>query len=142
MFELMPFERARNSMLNRFFDDFEKDYMTNSFSKSLYGFKTDIKDNGDSYTIEAELPGFKKEDICIDIDKDVLTVSASHSEEKEEKEKSFVRRERYSGSYSRSFDVSGVNTEEIKAQYNNGVLELTMPKVEPKEPERKRIEIG
>ncbi len=141
MFELMPFERARNSMLNKFFDDFENDYMTNSFSKSLYGFKTDIKDNGDSYTIEAELPGFKKEDISIDIDKDVLTVSASHNEEKEEKDKNFVRRERYSGSYSRSFDVSGVNTEDIKAQYNNGVLELTMPKLEPKEPERKRIEI-
>lgn len=141
MFELMPFERARNSMLNKFFDDFENDYMTNSFSKSLYGFKTDIKDNGDSYTIEAELPGFKKEDISIDIDKDVLTVSALHNEEKEEKDKNFVRRERYSGSYSRSFDVSGVNTEDIKAQYNNGVLELTMPKLEPKEPERKRIEI-
>lgn len=141
MFELMPFERARNSMLNKFFDDFENDYMTNSFSKSLYGFKTDIKDNGDSYTIEAELPGFKKEDISIDIDKDVLTVCASHSEEKEEKEKNYVRRERYSGSFSRSFDVTGINTEDIKAQYNNGVLELTMPKAEHKEPERKRIEI-
>ncbi|MEA4912376.1 MAG: Hsp20/alpha crystallin family protein [Oscillospiraceae bacterium] len=125
MFELMPFERRRDTaMLNRYFDDFEKSF----FSNAVNDFKTDIRDNGDTYAIEAELPGFNKEDINIDVKNDVLTISAQHTEDKKEEKDSYVRRERSYGAYSRSFDVTGIDTDAIKAAYKNGILELTLPK--------------
>ena len=91
-------------------------------------FKTDIQDKGDHYLLEADLPGMKKEDIAIDIDGDNLTIKAERRNEHEEKDKSYVRCERSYGSYARSFDISGIKAEGIKASYNDGVLSLTLPK--------------
>ncbi|MEA5051266.1 MAG: Hsp20/alpha crystallin family protein [Oscillospiraceae bacterium] len=138
MFELMPFEKRRdNAMMNRFFDDFEKSF----FESPMSAFRTDIKDNGDNYVIEAELPGFNKEDISIDVQNDVLTVSAQHSEEKKEDKDNYVHRERSWGSFSRSFDVTGIDTEKIKAAYKNGVLELELPKQTATPENNKKISI-
>ena len=134
MFELIPFERRANRVAT--YDPFRD---LEEFERSVFGgssvmgsFRTDVIDTGDSYELEAELPGFNKEDIKLDLDGDVLTISAVHSEESEKKEKdgSYVCRERHYGSYSRSFDVSTIRQEEIKAAYKNGVLELTLPKKE------------
>ena len=119
--------------------------MSHSFwnDADVSGFRTDIKKVDGSYVLEAELPGFKKEDINIDIDKDCLTISAERkSEEKEDKgDNGFVRRERYYGAYTRSFNVSEIDVEGIKAAYENGVLTLTMPKKAPVKPESKHLEI-
>lgn len=92
--------------------------------------QTDIRDKGDSYLLEAELPGFQKEDIDIQLSDNNLTISAEHKTESEEKDQkgNFVRRERTWGSYSRSFDVSDIDTTRIKAAYQNGILTLTLPK--------------
>lgn len=130
MFDLMPFDRARRGMVfNPFsdFDNLEKAFFQNS---GLAEFKTDIKEAGDSYRLEADLPGFKKEDISISLDGDLLTIGAQRSTENEEADKdgSFVRRERTYGAFSRSFDVSGIQHEGIKAEYTDGVLKLTLPK--------------
>ena len=105
--------------------------------------KTDIQDKGDSYLLSAELPGFKKEDIKLDLDGDLLTISATHSDESEKKnEGGYLCRERHFGSYSRSFDVSQIQQDGIRASYKDGVLELTLPKKEAKPlPERRAIEI-
>ena len=107
-------------------------------------FKTDIKDNGKEYVLEAELPGFKKEDIHVDIEDGYMTISAERSNETEKKDDkgNFVRRERSYGSFSRSFDVSSVKTEDITGEYKDGVLTLTMPKKEENVPTSRRIEIG
>lgn len=137
MFELMPFDRRANRMMNRFFGDFDRD----SFAPAHFGFSTDIKDNGESVLLSAELPGFNKEDISIDVANDTLTVKAERCEDSEEKNDSYIRRERRSGSFSRSFDITGIDPEHIKAAYNNGVLELTLPKRKETEPETKRIAI-
>ena len=105
-------------------------------------FRTDITEKDGKYILEADLPGFKKEDISVDIDKDCLTISAEHkSEENEEDANSYIRRERYYGSYSRCFNVKGIDTEAITAAYNDGVLTLTMPKKEPEIPAARRLEI-
>lgn len=128
-------------------DEFEKNFFTNSFSlfenDSLAEFKTDITDNGDSYLLEADLPGFDKKDIKLDINGDLLTVSAERHSEHEEKDKKgkYIRCERSYGSYSRQFDVSGVKTDEIKAKYEDGVLKLTMPKRDKEIPASHRLEI-
>ena len=89
------------------------------------------------------LPGFAKEDIHLDLEGDVLTVSAErHSEwEDSDKKGNYLRCERSFGQYSRSFDVSNVETDQIRADYNNGVLKLTMPKKGKTVPASRRIEI-
>ena len=139
MFGLTPYERKSYDLFNAF-HDFENDFFSGGFPQA---FKTDIKDNGDSFMIEAELPGYKKEDINIDINGDVLTISAQHSESKEEKDDKgrYIRRERSFGSVSRSFDVGNIKTEEISAEYKNGVLELNMPKKAASVPASRRLEI-
>ena len=141
MFELMPFGYRRVSAYNPF-RDFEE--MSRSFwdDSNVSAFRTDITEKDGRYILEADLPGFKKEDISVDIDKDCLTISAEHkSEENEEDANSYIRRERYYGSYSRCFNVKGIDTEAITAAYNDGVLTLTMPKKEPEIPAARRLEI-
>ena len=141
MFELMPFGYRRVSAYNPF-RDFEE--MSRSFwdNNNVSAFRTDITEKDGKYVLEADLPGFKKEDISVDIDKDCLTITAEHkSEEKEENADSYIRRERFYGSYTRSFNVKGIDTEAITAAYNDGVLTLTMPKKEPEVPAARRLEI-
>lgn len=142
MFELTPFGYRRVSAYNPFR---ELEEMSRSFwnDTELTAFRTDIKKQDGNYILEAELPGFKKEDISIDIDKDCLTISAEHKSEENEddKDKGFIRRERYYGSYSRSFNIKGINGDAISASYNDGVLTLTMPEKTPEIPAARRLEI-
>ena len=113
------------------------------FDGGMDTFKTDVKDEGDRYELEADLPGFDKKDIHLDINGDTLTVRAERHSEHEEKDKKgkYVRCERSYGSYSRDFDLSGVKADEIKAKYENGVLKLTMPKKTEELPASKHLEI-
>ena len=142
MFELTPFGYRRVSAYNPFR---ELEEMSRSFwnDTELTAFRTDIKKQDGNYILEAELPGFKKEDISIDIDKDCLTISAEHKSEENEddKDKGFIRRERYYGSYSRSFNITGINVDAISASYNDRVLTLTMPEKTPEIPAARRLEI-
>ncbi len=142
MFDMMPFER-RNSMAR--FDPFRE---LENFEKSFFGdfgggFRTDIKDKGDHFELEADLPGVKKEDIAVDIDGDCLTISAQRDSQREEKndQEQYVRRERSYGSYSRSFDISNVKSEEISGSYENGVLKLLLPKRSPTGSTSRRLDI-
>ena len=140
MFGMIPFEYRDRNLFNAF-DNFERSFFGNS-SVDLPAFRTDIRDAGDKYLLDAELPGFNKEDISLDIKDGILTITAEHkSEEKEENADSYIRRERYYGSYTRSFNVKGIDTEAITAAYNDGVLTLTMPKKEPEVPAARRLEI-
>ena len=140
MFELMPF--GRNDLYRPFRDleNLERSFFS---GEELGGFKTDIKDTGNAYVLEADLPGVKKEDIHIDIDGDYLSITAQRNNEKSEKDKegNYIRCERSYGSFSRSFDISGVKAEDITAAYDNGVLTLTMPKREAAVPTARRLEI-
>ncbi len=128
MFNLTPY-RKHNEV--SYYDPFQmmRDMERQFFGEDSFGaFRTDIRDEGNAYTLEAELPGFDKEDIDIQLSDNNLTISASHKEESSRKEGKYVRRERSFGSYSRSFDVSDIDTAGIKAAYKNGVLSLNLPK--------------
>lgn len=144
MFELTPFDRKRGHMeaFNPFkeLEEIEKIFFSDN---SLAEFKTDIKDTGTAYLLEADLPGFHKEDIHVDIDNSYLTISAERHSEAEEKDHkgNFVRCERSYGSFSRSFDISNVKAEEITASYKNGVLKLNMPKKDTATPTSRRLNI-
>ena len=119
--------------------------------RKLYGrhadrlMKTDVHDNEDHYEVDIDLPGFKKEEIKLELDNGYLTVSAAKgldTDEKDHKGK-IIRQERYSGSMQRTFFVGdNITEEDIKASFKHGVLNLTIPKKEaPKIPEKKLIAI-
>ena len=126
------------------FDDFFSDpfaIVTTQGHNPLYGkhaknlMKTDVREKEDSYELDIDLPGFKKEEITVDLKNGCLTISAAKGLEKEESDKDgkYIRQERYTGACSRSFYVGeDVTQQEIKAKFENGVLELTIPKKEEK----------
>ena len=139
MFELIPFER-RTSKLFNYLDQMNRAFWGNSES-SVVPCSTDIIDQGNQYLLRTDLPGYNKEDIHIDMDGDRMTISAQHKEETQTDDNTYIRRERRYGSMSRSFDVSGIDTSGIQAKYENGVLELTLPKKEATVTPNRRIEI-
>lgn len=139
MFDIMPFGHNERNLFH-YFDDIERRFFDTDFG-SASQFRTDIIDRGNAYALQAELPGFQKEDIHIDIDGNTLTIRAEHKEEKEEKKDDFVHRERKYGCFSRSFDVSNIKQDEISAAYSNGILELTLPKADGPERKSRNIEI-
>ena len=108
---------------------------------------TDIKETEDAYLLEVELPGFAKEEVKAELKDGTLTIEATHSEsndEKDEKTGRYLRRERYTGSCRRSFYVGDVVTQEdIKAKFTDGILTVTVPKMEkkPQVEEKKYISI-
>ena len=143
MFEMMPFTRSRGVDLYRPFRDLEELERSLVTGRGVTAFKTDIRDAGDAYVLEADLPGMKKEDIHIDIDGERLSISAERNAVREEKDENGgnIRCERAYGSFSRSFDISRIRAGDISAAYEDGVLKLTLPKQTKAVPASRRLEI-
>lgn len=143
MFELIPFDRHSRNVASfdpfRMFDEMDRRFFNNA--PAVSAFRTDVLDSGDAFKLEAELPGFKKEDIKIDIENDCLTISAVRSADNKEEKDNYVKRERFYGAFSRSFDVSGINQDGIEAAYTDGVLTVTLPKKAAEIPASRRLEI-
>ncbi len=137
----------QGKVVDSVFDDFFKDAFFRSVGNAdVSSMKTDIKDCEDHYEIDMDLPGFSTEDVKAELKDGYMTISADHSEEKEEKDEEghYIRRERYSGRYRRNFYVGyAVTQEDIKAKYTDGVLKVSVPKVEKKveEDEKQSITI-
>lgn len=104
--------------------------------------KTDVKENENDYELQVEVPGVSKENISIDYENGYVTIDAKTNKSKDEKDKegNYIRRERYSGSYSRSYYVGEVDRESIKAKLDNGVLSIIVPKAKAEE-QKKAIAI-
>ncbi len=149
MLNMVPYRSNRNVAPRGFFDDFTSDF----FKPLLDGFgmirpdqamKVDVKDEGDRYTLEADMPGVSKDNLKVEVANGTLTISADYDEKKEEKgeDDKYVYRERRCGSMRRSFNVEGIREEDITAEFKDGVLKLTLPKQEVKAiPEARAIEI-
>ena len=129
------------------FDDFFTDPFENGFDRSLFGgqnalygkhaknlMKTDVRETEDSYELDIDLPGFKKEDVSVELKNGYLTIQAAKSLDKDEqKNGKYIRQERYAGSMSRSFYVGeGVRPEDVKGKFENGILQISLPKAEQK----------
>ena len=102
-------------------------------SKNLM--KTDVRETADSYELDIDLPGFKKEDVNVELKNGYLTIATSKSLDKDEKDQKgrYIRQERYAGAMSRSFYVGeDVQPSEISAKFENGILQLSVPKAEQK----------
>ncbi len=137
------------------FDDFFADpfglMSANRTDEALYGkharnmMKTDVRELDGSYELDIDLPGFKKDEISVDLKNGYLTIGATKGLDKDEKDKNgkYIRRERYAGVCSRSFYVGNVvRPEDISAKYEDGILKLSVPKAVKKElPETTSVEI-
>ena len=147
MFEIIPLTHSRSFWSPfREMDNLARAFFNEPFfseKAEVRPFRTDIRKTDEGFVLDADLPGFEKKDIAIDLKDDVLTIMAQrHSEvEDSDKKENYIRIERSYGSYERSFDVSGIDTDKIKAKYENGVLSLTLPEKEPVIPETKTLEI-
>ena len=129
---------------NNIFDDlFNTPFFTRSEANIM---KTDIKEHDGGYELTVDLPGVKKDDIKADLNDGYLTITAENNSSKDEKDEKgkYICRERYSGSYSRSFYVGdSVTEEDIKAKFENGTLTMDIPKKEAlPEKQNKYIAIG
>jgi len=122
-----------------YLDDFFDDFLANSNSDKN-AMKCDIYEKGGDYHIEMDVPGFDKKDISINVDNGYLTITAEKQNEEKDEEKNYIRRERSYGKYERSFYLGDLETDNIKAEFNNGMLKLTVPKEEVVDT-KKKIEI-
>lgn len=124
-----------DNFVDSFFDDMFR-FPFNTVQKSkVPGMNVDVQEFDDKYLMDLELPGYAKEDIQADLKDGYLTISANHTENKDEKDSDgkYIRKERYYGQCQRSFFVGKEVTEEdIKANYKDGILKLTIPKKEAK----------
>ena len=118
---------------------FNDDWMNFGFpevDKALYGkhagheMKTDVRETESGYEVDIDLPGFKKDEINVELNNGYLSISAAKGLDKEEKkEGKYIRKERYAGSMSRSFYVGdAIKQEDVKAKYEDGILRLSVPK--------------
>ncbi len=137
MFDLVPFRF--NDWERKLFPDFFNDEF---FNREIALFKTDISDNGKEYLIEAELPGFSKNDITIEVNEDRLTIAATKDDSTEERKDNYLRKERRSGKVMRSFILDGVDRDRIRAEFQDGILKLVLPKAEEVKTASRRIEIN
>jgi len=101
----------------------------------------DLEDRGKDFRVTIDLPGFSKENVDVEVGDDSVTINARQTMSEEEKKKNYVRRERLSQAFYRRVQLpEGVKSDEVKANLSNGVLELVLPKKEPKETKKIRIE--
>jgi HSP20 family protein len=144
MTSLMPFRKRAQDMRNEIWDSFSDFFNDNFFAPArsdTYQFRTDIKDCGDHYVIEAELPGFGKEDIKVAYEQNYLTISAKRENISKDEKDNFIRQERYFGEFFRRFYVEDIEGQTIDATFSNGILTLNCPKRTITETDKKTIQI-
>jgi len=153
MFGLSPYNRRNRGMINKPSDFFNFDSF-NNFIESFFNtdffpqiqnvnqMKVDIKEQDNKYILEAELPGVNKDEITVELRDDMLTISVQRDERIEETKENYIRRERRYGSQSRSFYLENVKAEEIKANFENGILSISLPKKEVKANKTRKIDIN
>lgn len=140
MYGLTPVDRGEKSLF-RYLDRMEQSLWGN-LADEFTRFRTDIIEDEKEFTLQAELPGFEKKDIQLDVEEGYLTIRAGHQMDQEQKDQNFICRERRYGSLSRSFSLDGIHADQITASYQNGILKVKLPKTaaESKMP-AKKIEI-
>ena len=138
MYTMVPFRRPAvlPSLLN---DAWMREFFTDSGTLSM---NVDVREKDGAYLLEADLPGVSKENIDLKAENGTLTISADVNAEKKEEKEGYVYNERRSGHVERSFDLEGIDAAGIKADYQNGVLTVLLPKLREEKPAAQKIAIG
>lgn len=145
---LVPFNARHSHVVKRsdpwdlrsFFDDFFNDSLFSSFA-GMGSMKADVRETDKEYIVEAELPGVDKESIRLDVRDDILNISVERDEQINEERENFIRRERRFGSFGRSFRFENIKEDGITAKYKDGILTVTLPKLEGEKPKSRKIDI-
>ena len=132
-----------DSLLDRFFNEavpaFGQDFGVEFFGNNSYP-KVDVKDYDDKITIEAEIPGLAKDDVSVDLESQVLMISGGKRETKDDEGARYIRKELKRSSFKRSFKLGdNMNVKKIQADFDNGLLLVTVPKREKDEPKKVKI---
>ena len=134
--ELSPFRKEMDRLWNRFLGETP---FARTFNE-MWSPSVDISETKDDFVVKAELPGLEAKDVNVSISGNVLTIKGEKKAEEEEKDEHYHRVERYSGSFQRVFQLPiGVKADKVKANFDKGVLNVTLPKVE--EAKKKEIEV-
>ena len=132
MYTMMPYRRSAARPMTPFLSDrFFRSFFDMTDLAGSPGFRVDVKEHDDHYTLEAELPGVHMEDITLSLEDDVLTIAADVNQEKREQKESYLYSERRSGHMERRFSLEGVVQEDVSASYRDGVLTVHLPKAKP-----------
>lgn len=145
MFDLIPFDRRRRrrgDLVERFFG---KDLLTDFLANDFFGMdsiiRADIKENEQEYIVEAEIPGINRDNIEVELRDNNLIITANYNEEINEEKENFIKKERKIGKASRNFYIENVNPEQVTAEYKNGILKITLPKLKRTSPKGRIIDI-
>lgn len=147
---LIPYGRRNKGLTQRPQSVFDIDSMFDSFFNDSFmpawfagdtQMRVDIKENDEEYIVEADMPGVKKEEINVELNDDRLIIAVERNEEINEEKENYIRKERRSGSFCRSFYVENVKDDQISAKFENGVLSIVLPKKEAGISKKNKIEI-
>ena len=139
------------NLFDEFFNDDFMNFPVWGGRSSLYGkhaknlMKTDVRETDGSYELDVDLPGFKKDELTVDLKDGYLTIAAAKGLDKDEQDKKgkYIRQERYAGAMSRSFYVGDVEPDQVSAKYEDGILKISLPKQEKKQlPKSSAIALG
>lgn len=146
MFDMVPFRKNNSLSQGDAFRNFVDSFFNNDFFSPVLsgfnsGFKVDLKEDADSYKVEADLPGVKKDAIDLNFENNYLTISAKREDQKEDKGEGYVRRERSYGELKRSFYIDNVDDKNVTASFKDGVLEIILPKIKKDQDKTGKIDI-
>ncbi len=136
---LTPFDSMFDQMIGKAFPSFEKEFGVEFFGNNSYP-KVDVIDTPESIKFEAEIPGLSKDEVSVEVEKGVLSISGNKRQDESDEEINYIRKELKRSSFKRSFQLSNsLNCNKIKAKFENGLLLITVPKNKPEKPQKVKI---
>ncbi|OPJ58697.1 heat shock protein Hsp18 [Clostridium oryzae] len=147
MFDLVPFHK---NSIGRRGDDFFSNFMNNFFDESFMPhnlwnsstFNLDLKEDENDYVVEADIPGVNKEAIDVEYSNNYLTISAKRDDSTEQDKDNYIRKERHYGVFKRTIYVDNVDPNNVSASFKDGVLTITLPKLEKTSVTKRKIDIN
>jgi HSP20 family protein len=136
---MVPFDSLFDDIIQKTMPSFTDEFGVNFFGSNSYP-KVDVIDYDDRITIEAEIPGLSKKEVSVDLEENILTISGAKQSKDESLEIKYIRKELKRSSFKRSFKLGeNINQKNVNADFNNGVLLITLPKKEPEKPKKIKI---
>jgi HSP20 family protein len=136
---MVPFDSLFDDIIQKTMPSFTDEFGVNFFGSNSYP-KVDVIDHHDKITIEAEIPGLSKHEVSVDLEENILTVSGLKQSKEEDEDIKYIRKELKRSSFKRSFKLGeNIKQKNVKADFNNGILLITLPKKEPEKPKKIKI---
>jgi len=134
-----PFDSLFDDIIQKALPSFSQEFGVGFFGNNSYP-KVDVMDYPDKLQIEAEIPGLSKDEVSVDLEDNILSITGSKRESKNDSDVKYIRKELKRSSFKRSFELNrDFNLSKIKAQFSNGLLYVDIPKKDPDKPKKIKI---